>query len=498
MLVALAVAVTLMVGLIIGFLVSGGQEQAAAPTSTAASTVPPEPDPVPTLPPGTSGEFVLPAREDTYVNSESPGELKGGDEALEVEDDPPEIKQALVRFEVAGVPADQPIRRALLRLFVLEESDSAVTVHLVAGDWSETDTTWANAPAVGEMVASFVPSAEGSLVEVDVTSAVSGPGRVDFYLTTASDDSAEFASREAAANGPALVVVWGDAELHERSGSVGVTVPQLTGEPARLVGAGDIADCDSEGDEATAALLDGIFEQSGEGVVFTTGDNAYSDGSREEFAACYEPTWGRHKERTRPAPGNHDYGAAEASGYFDYFGSSAGAPGEGYYSYDLGDWNIVVLNSNCDEVGGCQEGSPQEAWLRSELAGSSGCTLAYWHHPLFSSSDRGGNEEVRPLFAALYEHGAEVVINGHDHHYERFAPQDPDGVHDPVTGIRQFVVGTGGKSLTGFDGIAPNSEVRFDDAYGVLHLALYADGYAWTFVPEAGEQFTDPGTGVCH
>jgi acid phosphatase type 7 len=262
-----------------------------------------------------------------------------------------------------------------------------------------------------------------------------------------------------------------------------------------LVAVGDIASCSSDGDEATAALLDGLS-----GTIATLGDHAYRSGTPQEFADCYDPSWGRHKDRTRPAPGNHDYETSGAAGYFDYFGAAAGEPGKGYYSYDLGTWHIVVLNSNCSQVGGCGEGTPQEQWLREDLAAHPAtCTLAYWHHPLFSSgTEHGGNESMQPVWQALYDAGADVVLAGHEHNYERFAPQDATGAMDLERGIRQFVVGTGGKSLYEFGEALPASEVRNADAMGVLMLRLYATGYEWEFVPIAGALFEDTGTWPCH
>ena len=211
-----------------------------------------------------------------------------------------------------------------------------------------------------------------------------------------------------------------------------------------LVGAGDIASCSNPGDQNTAELLDDI-----EGTVFTLGDNAYPEGTDAQFEDCYDSSWGRHEQRTRPALGNHDYMTDDAEPYFDYFGSKAGERGKGYYSYDLGEWHIVVLNSNCEEVGGCQAGSPQERWLREDLAERSRhCTLAYFHHALFSSGRHGSHSFMRPIWETLYEAGVDVVLSAHDHHYERFAPQDPNGKPDPERGIRQFIVGTGGTVIT--------------------------------------------------
>lgn len=264
---------------------------------------------------------------------------------------------------------------------------------------------------------------------------------------------------------------------------------------AVLVGAGDIADCRNlAGAEATAKLLDHI-----PGTVFAAGDLAYPDGTKENFV-CYGQTWGRAKSRTRPAPGNHEFHSSGATPYFDYFGSAAGDPQNGYYSYELGSWHIVVLNSECKDVGGCDAGSRQEKWLRSDLAAHpAACTVAYWHKPLFSSGGAHGNDpEIKPLWQALYDAHATIVVNGHDHDYERFAPQDPDAVADHARGIREFVVGTGGKSHRPFGTIRPNSEVRNADAFGVLKLTLRDKGYDWQFIPEAGKSFTDSGSGTCH
>ncbi|NJD28083.1 MAG: alkaline phosphatase, partial [Chloroflexi bacterium] len=273
----------------------------------------------------------------------------------------------------------------------------------------------------------------------------------------------------------------------------GPTPPPVISGPT-LVGAGDIASCASDGDEATAALLDAI-----EGTVFTTGDNAYDSGTTSEFANCYDPGWGRHRSRTRPSPGNHDYKTAGAAAYFDYFGERAGDPATGYYAYDLGSWRIYALNSNCAAIGGCDAGSAQEQWLRADLAAHpTACVLAYWHHPLFSSGEHGNNPVVRPLFRALHDAGAEIVLTGHDHTYERFAPQAPNGDADSVGGVVEFVVGTGGKSHYGFPTVRPNSLVRNGNTYGVLTLTLGDGAYAFEFVPVAGKSFSDAGSGVCH
>jgi hypothetical protein len=265
-----------------------------------------------------------------------------------------------------------------------------------------------------------------------------------------------------------------------------------------FVGAGDIASCDDlAGAEATAKLIDKI-----PGTVFAVGDLAYPDGSEEQFANCYGPTWGRFKDRTRPAPGNHEYHSNGASGYVHYFGAAAGEPTKGYYSYDLGQWHILSLNSECAQVGGCDAVSEQGKWLQQDLKDHpAGCTLAYFHKPLFSSGLAHGNDvEVKPLWDMLYHAGADVVINGHDHDYERFAPQDPNGKADGEHGIREFVVGSGGKNSHRIFASAPvpNSEARNADTFGVLKLTLHPKSYDWQFVPQEGKTFSDSGIGNCH
>ncbi|MGH7671419.1 MAG: metallophosphoesterase family protein [Gemmatimonadales bacterium] len=260
--------------------------------------------------------------------------------------------------------------------------------------------------------------------------------------------------------------------------------------PAVLVGAGDIASCGHDHDEATARLLDSI-----PGVVFTAGDNAYPNGRVGDFTRCYAPTWGRHKHRTRPAPGNHDYRTADGAPYYSYFGPAAGDSGVGYYSYDLGGWHIISLNSNVPMAAG----SAQERWLRADLAAHPAtCTLAYWHHPRFSSAEHGSSTHPQPLWQALYDANADVVIAGHDHTYERFAPQTPAGTLDSTRGIRQFVVGTGGAGLYPFPNPAPNSEAKNNMTHGVIKLTLHPAAYDWEFVPVTGGTFHDTGSGTCH
>jgi hypothetical protein len=230
--------------------------------------------------------------------------------------------------------------------------------------------------------------------------------------------------------------------------------------------------------------------------VFTLGDNVYPDGTISEYQNCYgnANSWGSFKDRTYPSAGNHEYNTSGAAGYYAYFGPAAGDPAEGYYSFNLGAWHIIVLNSNIARTGT----SAQVQWLRTDLtANTQACTLAYWHHPRFSSGNHGNDTSVQAFWDVLHEFNADLVMGGHDHDYERFAPQTPGGVADGATGIRQFVVGTGGKSLYGKGPERPNSQVFYNATSGVLKLTLYDGGYDWQYIPVSGT-FTDTGSGVCH
>ena len=257
-----------------------------------------------------------------------------------------------------------------------------------------------------------------------------------------------------------------------------------------MIGAGDIGECGLPYASQTAAILD-----TTPGTVFTLGDNAYPNGSASDFANCYDPHWGRHKQRTRPTIGNHEYNTPNACGYFGYFGAAAGDPATGYYSYELGDWHIVVLNSNLP----VSPGSTQEQWLRADLrAHPAGCTLAMWHHALFSSgSNHASGSVTTALWDALYEAGADVVLVGHEHNYERFAPQTSTGAPDSQRGIREFVAGMGGGGSYSLGTPIANSEARSGE-HGLLKLTLHRSSYVWQFVPITPGSYADSGSATCH
>lgn len=266
-----------------------------------------------------------------------------------------------------------------------------------------------------------------------------------------------------------------------------------------LIGAGDIAVCGTNADSATAALVKSVLDADTTAWAFTAGDNVYPDGSSSYFANCYAPTWGQFKQRTRPVPGNHDYyNNPNAEGYFGYFGQLAGPLNRGWYRYNLGTWRIYALTSECAQGTTCF--NKQYNWLKNDLnTYPHQCVLAIWHRPRFSSgAEHGSSTRMAPVWKLLYANGAELVISGHDHDYERFAMLNGNGQKDPAKGMRQFVVGTGGTGLRPFGTVLAASQARNAASHGVLRLDLRATSYAWRFMPIVGDTYTDAGSNNCH
>ena len=422
-------------------------------------------------------------------------------------DGSPDVR-TLLRFDPDGLATS--ITGSRLRVFANSGNSDSIDVRGVASSaWGETSLTYANMPAAFSITDSSGPIAAGSWLEWDVTSLVKGNDPISFALTSASVTATSLASRESA-NRPQLLVTTESGTPSPPPPSTSPPPPSPSPPPSGtypiVAAAGDIA-CDpgsgsfnsGNGTSSTCRQRYTSDLLTGANAVLTLGDNQYEHGSLAQYQGSYHPSWGRHFSRTYPSVGNHEYLTTKAQGYFAYFGSRAGDPNRGYYSFDIGGWHFIALNSNCSQVGGCGAGSPQYEWLKANLAASSAaCTAAYWHHPRFASGQYSDNSSYQPFWQLLYADGAEIVLNGHDHNYQRYAPMTPSGSKDVVRGIREFVVGTGGKSRYTVDPSGTNREVANDSTYGVIKLTLRPNGYDWRFVPEAGKTFTDSGSGSCH
>jgi hypothetical protein len=401
---------------------------------------------------------------DSFVSAEAPETNFGRARSLRLRARPPD--RAFLRFRVEGLRGG--VVSAQLRVFVTGPGRADLQARALGPrGWTERALSYRSSPGIRRVVAEG--RARAGWRSFDVSQLVRRAGVVQLALVARSG-IVSVASRE---TGPK---------------------PRIRVETAPvLLAAGDIASCRSLGDEATAEPLEGAPT-----TIAALGDLAYPVGSADDFAGCYDSSWGRFRSNTRPAPGNHDYATPGAAAYFDYFGAAAGARGAGYYSYDLGSWHVIVLNSNCRFVS-CSRGSLQETWLRSDLARHrTQCTLAYFHHPLFSSTIGTATPAVQPLWQALYDAGVDLVLNGHAHNYQRFAPQTPSGAADPARGIREIIVGTGGNSHRPAGPPIANQETADDTTFGVIRLMLLEGEYLWRFVPPSGGIFTDAGTGTCH
>jgi acid phosphatase type 7 len=421
--------------------------------------------------------FTFIANADARVEEEAPNVNDGNGRTLRVDGETDLDIESFIRFNVRGLSG--AVTSARLRVYAPSSgSSNGPAVYPTDPVWVESDITWNTRPArIGDSIDNKDRIIGQSWVEYDVTSQIIQNGTFSFVLVADSNNGIAFSSREGDYP-PELVITLGN------DGQV-ISTPTLPAGPVVLVGAGDISSCDNDNDELTAQLLDAI-----PGTVFTTGDNVYEDGSTSQYAECYDPTWGRHKERTQPVPGNHEYHTPDAAGYFQYFNNIPS-----YYAYDLGDWRIYALNSEID----VSAESTQVAWLQDDLLRNPRqCVLAYWHQPRWSSGKKHGSDrDLETLWKVLYEAGAELVINGHEHTYERFAPMNATGEADPL-GLREIVVGTGGKNHYEFKTPLPTSEVRDDTTYGVLKLTLHPTAYDWEFIPVAGATFTDRGSADCH
>ena len=424
------------------------------------------------------------ARHDATISADAPATNFGSATNLAVDGRP--RTQFVVKFAVSGVNGRNVIA-ATLRLYATDGSDRGGKFYRLARNrWFENTVTWNNAPpSAPGVVASLGGVSAGEWQEVDVTSQVTGNGVISFRATSSSENGAQYSSHEGSF-APELLVT--------------IEVPAV----GPVIGtAGDIA-CGKDRKHACKEMeTSDILLDMDVDAVLPLGDTQYQEGEYEDFIAYYDPSWGRLIDRTYPVVGNHEYLTPGAEGYFDYFeerGRPTGGRDKGYYAFNVDNWRIYVLNSNCSKVGGA-EGSQQEQWLRADLAANPRrCTMLAMHHPMVTS-DRHENFDdprVKPLWQAFYEAGGEIILVGHAHNYERFARLNPDLQPDPTYGIRQFIVGTGGRSAESFGTIEPSSEARDSDTLGVIAIVLARGKYEWRFVPIAGQTFTDSGSESCH
>ena len=488
--------------------------QNLTPTSGSAVTFTPAP-----------GNFMVSftPSADVYVDSSNPGLNYGLKTTLRVDGSP--FVNGYLRFNLNGLHGS--VIQARLRIYANSASSSGIGALAVNdNNWDEAGITYNNAPSMGNIIGTSNPVAAGTWKEMDVTSLVSGNGLVSFGLKTAGSTAISFASRESGANAPQLVVTYLQEDhpssytptytpqntptLVSTSTPVSTPTPGNTptpgstptsgGTPVVILAAGDNTKCGGGTPSPTGgAMITSNMLINDPGLIFTLGDNSNDTGTAADYENCYGPTWGRLKNRTHPVMGNHDQIADSQGGpYFAYFYGMTGS--YGHYSLNLGSWHIVVLNAECG-VGsqGCGAGSPQEIWLKQDLAANTQpCILAMWHQPLFTSGTQNETPGMLAFWKDLYAAGADIILNGHNHNYERFTPQDPYRNPD-ANGIREFVVGTGGASLDSSTiPMAANEEVRSAAAYGYIKLTLKSDSYDWQFVAQSGKSFNDYGSGFCH
>ena len=494
----------------------------------------------------------LGATDDTYTSQNNPASPHGGNPSLAVNAAPGE-RRVYLRFTVTGIPDGSTEVGAVLRLWSPSASSGTFTVWSVASTWTQSTLTWNNQPALGAAVASRTGVTAG-YNDFNLSSHVTANGTYAVAITKSSSSQTKFDSKEATGGTPPQLVVSWTPPTTTTSGTTTTTdtttttsdtttttsgtttttsdpttttsstttssTTTTTAPPAddpTVAAAGDIA-CPPPGNRTTSSCHQqataNLLAAGDYDAVVPVGDLQYECGQASAYAAVYNPSWGQFKAKTRPVHGDHEYTGPNgcstpgSSGYYDYFDGAASpnqpncvSACQGYYSYELGTWHVVVLNSDCNQpgVGGCDSSSPQGRWLAADLAASQAqCTLAFWHLPRWKQP--GGLSGTSSYFAStLYAAGAEVVVSGNNHFYTRFAPQTPGGALDTANGIRQFIVGTGGKSLHSLSNTQdPQVQVSQDTTFGILELTLHPGSYSWRFVPEAGRTFTDSGTSSCH
>jgi hypothetical protein len=447
---------------------------------------------------------------DTAVSEAEPDSSFGDSDKLRIDGQP--IVRSYLRFDLSGI--EDPLRRATLRLYATSEQSSGIMVYGFArfSIWADNELTYATAPQPPEVALGIADSVKsGRWLEFDVTQLAAGGNSITLALATSGETNIAIAAKEGGeAHAPRLVVDTGVGGSVAGPGTTTQTETETvpTGPPAVIAAVGDIACNPESGDFNDGRGTDSncrerhvarVIADADVDAVLALGDIQYEENTYEQYQQSFNKSWGFLKPLIRPAPGNHEYLTEGAAGYFRYFGAAAGDPDKGYYSFDLGAWHVLSLNSECSQIeGGCNPGSPQETWLREELTTHRNrCVLAYWHAPRFSSGQHENAEQTKWLWNALVEAQADVVLSGHNHSYERFRPLDENGNPSP-TGVQEFVVGTGGKNHYPFtQPPLPGLVVRNADTYGALIMTLNPTGYDWEFIPERGGSFSDSGSSEC-
>jgi hypothetical protein len=478
---------------------------------------------------------------DAYVRSDQPSVNFGAKYVLGAEAGSattPTVTSYLT-FTLSGLSGT--VTGASLQLYSYATSSQGVTVSTAPSGWSESTITYDTAPPVGTAISSAALTLN-TWATINVLPTVTGNGTVSLALTTTRTVNNQMASREATATPPKLIVTTSTDPSPSPSTTspspspTASTSPSPTDSPSptttptttatsttttppgatvSIVTAGDIACTAGKAVTSTSCQQQATSDVAlslQPAAVLPLGDDQYELGSLSDFQSVYDPTWGRMKSISYPVPGNHEYGyigtAIEPTGgegYFTYFGDRSHPlqPGctincTSWYSYDLGDWHLIALDSQCAVVGGCNPGNPQYTWLSNDLkANTKKCTLAYWHIPLFSSS-QDHQPDMKSIYALLQSKGADVVLNGHAHFYERFDPQDSAGVANP-NGLTEFLVGSGGRNFFTIRATpSANSVARIANTFGVLKMDLSSNGYSWQFVPTVAGAPTDSGSATCH
>jgi hypothetical protein len=471
---------------------------------------------------------------DSYVDASNSSTNYGTSSQVRMDGSP--VVRTFLRFNISGLNG-ATVTQATLRIYANSAQSTGYNVGLVTDNsWGETTIVNTNAPTIGSSVGSSGKITAGSWTSVNVASLVTTDGSISFGAWTTNSTAISFSSRSGA-NPPQLVVTYGGVVVTPTPTPTVTPIPTATPTPTPIVtptltptptstptptptatptptptpggldptimAAGDII-CDSlTSCQSTDMAASQVVVNQNPSAVLVLGDLCHTP-SANCFSNYYAPSWGRLSSITHPITGNHEYLVSGAVYYFDYWNGVGNANGpagnrsQGYYSFDIGTWHIIALNSQCSQAGGCNSGSAQYTWLQQDLLSHPNkCTLAYYHIPVFSSGGRANNNMLQ-IYTLLYNNNVDVVLDGHDHIYERFAPQNPSGQLDTARGIREFIVGTGGANHTSIATVKPNSEVRNTDTFGALKLTLHSTSYDWQFMPVAGKTFTDSGTTLCH